>query len=457
MIRVFIPDNFLPERTYTVKTLLTHYLGATIEIIPHKETVHYELRWNERSIIIEDHFFGKIKEGTNYADPHYLPQRTVHTHTMGLDDIVMLYGAELLHAEPHRLQCGVDLFAGAFFMLTRWEESLGEYKDQHGRFPAARAQMVKDGFILRPIVDEYVALLRKWMITFGFPVPADTYAFKVVPTCDVDIPYFWKSKPVWKILGGRLRTHWNPLQSAKDINEYRHVRSGAVKDPYDTFDELMSLAEEKGLQFQFNFIGGGKTKYEGYYAIDAPHIKAMIGEIQRRGHGIGLHPSYDAFNNSVMISEEKNAVEASVGTHITSSRQHYLRFALPETWRRLHAAGIEEDSTLGYAAEPGFRCGTCKPYPVFDIQTREPLSLIERPLIIMDVSLRMYKNLSIDDSILLCENIKAQVKKHNGEFVILWHNSSLSRIDDWTGWERVLEALMGSIPDMLRPPFAPAP
>jgi hypothetical protein len=61
----------------------------------------------------------------------------------------------------------------------------------------------------------------------------------------------------------------------------------------------------------------------------------------------------------------------------------------------------------------------------------------------MDVSFRMYKNLSIAESIKLCENIIAQVKKHDGELVILWHNSNLSEIDGWEGWNEVLENLMG--------------
>ena len=60
---------------------------------------------------------------------------------------------------------------------------------------------------------------------------------------------------------------------------------------------------------------------------------------------------------------------------------------------------------------------------------------------IMDVSFRMYKNLSIEESIDLCEKIKAQVRKHNGELVILWHNSNLSEMDGWVGWPKVLENL----------------
>ena len=441
MLTVYIPNNFIPERTYAVRTLLTHYCGVQVEIIVKEGGTAYELRWENKSIIIDDHFFGRIPEGKSYIDQAYLPKKIVETTALGFEGILMLYGTEHLEISRDSIRCDVDLFAGTFFMLTRWEEALEVKKDLHNRFPASAAAIVKEGFVLRPVVDEYTFLLRNWLLAIGYLIPDNTSTYKVIPTCDVDIPFYWRSKPVWKALGGRLLKHWNLIESAKDLSAYKAVQSGKEKDPYDTFDYLMTLAENNGHRFQFNFIGGGKTKFEGYYKIDDPQIKTLIAEMKSRGHGIGLHPSYDACNDASLIIEQKQAVEINAGVSINQSRQHYLRFALPETWRHLAAAGIEEDSTLGYAAEPGFRCGTCKPFPVFDIHQREQLPLIERPLLIMDVSFRMYKNLSIEESIDLCEKIKAQVRKHNGELVILWHNSNLSEMDGWGGWPKVLENL----------------
>lgn len=442
MLTVYIPNNFIPERTYAVRTLLTHYCGVQVEIIVKEGGTAYELRWENKSIIIDDHFFGRIPEGKSYIDQAYLPKKIVETTALGFEGILMLYGTEHLEISRDSIRCDVDLFAGTFFMLTRWEEALEVKKDLHNRFPASAAAIVKEGFVLRPVVDEYTFLLRNWLLAIGYLIPDNTSTYKVIPTCDVDIPFYWRSKPVWKALGGRLLKHWNLIESAKDLSAYKAVQSGKEKDPYDTFDYLMTLAEKNGNRFQFNFIGGGKTKFEGYYKIDDPQIKTLIAEMKSRGHGIGLHPSYDACNDASLIIEQKQAVEINAGVSINQSRQHYLRFALPETWRHLAAAGIAEDSTLGYAAEPGFRCGTCKPFSVFDIHQREQIPLIERPLLIMDVSFRMYKNLSIEESIALCEKIKAQVKKHNGELVILWHNSNLSEMDCWGEWPKVLENLL---------------
>jgi len=443
MINVYIPNNFIPERTYAVRTLLTHYCGVPVEITVKEGITAYELRWEDKSMIIADDFFGRIPEGKSYIDQAYLPEKMVETVSLGFDGIVMLYGKEHLEISRDQIQCGVDLFAGAFFMLTRWEEAIPTEKDLHHRFPAAKSQVVRNGFILRPIVDEYSILLQSWLRSTGYLFPKTTSTYSIIPTCDVDIPFYWRSKPVWKALGGRLLKHWNLIESVKDYSDYKRVKNVKEKDPFDTFDYLMSLAEKNGTRFQFNFLGGGKTKYEGYYKIDDPQIKALMEQMISRGHSIGVHPSYDTYQDASKIKEEKEAVEASAGVAISKSRQHYLRFAVPDTWKHLAHAGITEDSTLGYAAEPGFRCGTCKLYPVFDIHQRQQLSLIERPLLIMDVSFRMYKNLSIAESIKLCENIIAQVKKHDGELVILWHNSNLSEIDGWEGWNEVLENLMG--------------
>ncbi len=430
----------MPERSYIVRTLLQHYCGAEIEIIPKANQEHYELIWDDKSIIIQDHFFSKIPKGESYLEAKYIPAKIIPTQSLGLDHILLLYGDEHLEITRDKIVCHVDLFGGAFLMLTRWEEAVSKDKDSHGRFPASSALLVKSGNILRPVVDEYTALLRYWLLTLGYPLKTEVAEYKVVPTCDVDMPYYWRSKPTWKILAKGFRR--NPFRFRKALKESKSVRKGEAQDPYDRFEYLMNLAEQSGLRFQFNMIGGGKTKYEGNYHIDDDHIKLLMHKMLARGHQVGVHPSYASFKDPVMIEKEKEAVSLSSGIEVNSSRQHYLRFDVPKTWRFLVSAGINTDSTLGYAAEPGFRCGTCKPFPVFDIYQREELPLIERPLLIMDVSFRFYKKYTIEQSIALSQKIIEQVKKHNGELMILWHNSSLSEIDGWNGWSEVLEKMV---------------
>ena len=96
MINVYIPNNFIPERTYAVRTLLTHYCGVPVEITVKEGITAYELRWEDKSMIIADDFFGRIPEGKSYIDQAYLPVKMVETVSLGFDGIVMLYGKEHL-------------------------------------------------------------------------------------------------------------------------------------------------------------------------------------------------------------------------------------------------------------------------------------------------------------------------------------------------------------------------
>src|SRR5580704_4611730 len=56
---------------------------------------------------------------------------------------------------PGKLACTVDLPLSILMTLTRWEETLKRELDHHGRFRAKDCVAFRDGFLDRPIVDEY--------------------------------------------------------------------------------------------------------------------------------------------------------------------------------------------------------------------------------------------------------------------------------------------------------------
>ena len=62
----------------------------------------------------------------------------------------------------------------------------------------------------------------------------------------------------------------------------------------------------------------------------------------------------------------------------------FLRYKISTTPQYLNDVGLDYDETLSYADVPGFRCGICYDYPAFNLQTREKINLIIRPLILME-------------------------------------------------------------------------
>ena len=78
---------------------------------------------------------------------------------------------------------------------------------------------------------------------------------------------------------------------------------------------------------------------------------------------------------------------------------------------------------------------------MFDVLNRRMMNVLQRPLLIMDVTLKDYMKLSPKEALSACEELMDEVRSHAGEFLVLWHNSSLDG-EGWAGYEEVLIQLM---------------
>src|SRR5690606_6388446 len=113
---------------------------------------------------------------------------------------------------------------------------------------------------------------------------------------------------------------------------------------------------------------------------------------------IGIHPSYASNSNPEKLKIEIQRLEKISGKRIRKSRQHYIKLNFPETYQNLIANGIEEDYTMAYADETGFRAGTCTPFFWYDLSKEEKTELKIHPFCAMDVAMRNYMQLTIEES-----------------------------------------------------------
>src|SRR5690606_28202940 len=109
-------------------------------------------------------------------------------------------------------------------------------------------------------------------------------------------------------------------------------------------------------------------------------------------------------------------------------RQHYLRWEAPTTWRAWASAGLDYDSSVGYADHAGFRSGTCHDHRVFDVARAELLPLVERPLIAMEGTLldNRYMALDLAEAVNTAVTLANVCARFGGNFNFLWHNSSFT-------------------------------
>ena len=81
-----------------------------------------------------------------------------------------------------------DIIAAVFFMLSRLEEVDGqEGLDEHKRFPAKQSFAYKQGFLDRPIVDQYALILQAWIKLFLPDWEPTQSQFAIRLTHDIDI------------------------------------------------------------------------------------------------------------------------------------------------------------------------------------------------------------------------------------------------------------------------------
>ena len=181
------------------------------------------------------------------------------------------------------------------------------------------------------------------------------------------------------------------------------------------------------------------------HRFHAQPIEQLIRAIHERGHEIGLHPSYTTYRSSQDVAEEfallrDECDRLGVTQSAWGGRQHYLRWQNPTTWTAWDDAGLDYDSSVGYATDVGFRCGTCREFPVYDLVRRCPLRLRERPLVVMECALSYRLHQPAAACFERVTRLIERCRKVNGNFTLLWHNNNLVSPEQRTWYRKTIAA-----------------
>ena len=424
MIKINICNNFLQERKYIVSIIFGEFLELKYVIDVNNDTNNYDIILeNGKKIIIKDSFFSNFEDGLGYLDKKNLLSKIKFLKNRFIleKDIPVIYGDDEFRIDGNEIICGIDIFASSFFMLTRWEEYVNKTRDLHNRFPATASLAYKYDFLNRPLVNEYVEMLWNILKYLGCNQKRKERKYELVLTHDIDNIFKWKNFGLFvRNIAGDIIKRNNASLALENIRQY------FGKYPYDMFDFLMDLSEKKGVKSHFFFMSGGTSKFDNNYSINQTFVKKIREKIVNRGHLIGFHPSYNSYNNQRQWEKEYSILSTEFSQKVKIGRQHFLRFKVPTTWQIWEDNNMKWDSTLTYPKKEGFRCGTCYEYSIFNILSRKKLKLKEMPLTVMEVTMVGYQNLKpkiMEKKIIKLIN---DVKKYNGKFVLLWHNSSFN-------------------------------
>lgn len=335
-----------------------------------------------------------------------------------------------------------DLFAAAFYLLSRYEEYLPHEKDTYGRYAHTNSIAYKEGFLASPLVNEWMYLLAielrercsmpKFRIEHG--------AFSFVPTYDVDEAFSYQHKPTWKNVLGFFRDLL--AGNFEQVVERGNVYTGKKPDPYYTFDWIESVHARYQLKPIWFFL---TILRRGTYDKNLPAKSKPLQQLYKQlaaANEAGLHPSWQSGDEEWLLEKERDTLERMIEKPVQRSRQHYLRFNLPHTYRRLIDAGIRHDYSMAYGNVNGFRASYTRPFHWYDLEKEEVTDLIIHPFCFMEATSFFNQSYSVEEAAAELQRFHDVVKKVNGEFIILFHNHFLTEQPQWVQWREMYAAFL---------------
>jgi hypothetical protein len=338
------------------------------------------------------------------------------------------------------MHCACDLLSSLLLVLGRFEELQSQrITDSHGRFPATASLAYQQGYLERPIVDEWgmafgralIKLMPKWK-------PLDR-KLRVKLSHDIDtvgIPFYWKST-----LEHTTR-RYDPISTLRDV-------LALMTDVEPTFLRRVIDIAQKSIDHGVNSAVYWKASPSSESASDSgydprhPKIKRVMEWLRKNGVEQGIHPGYLTFNAVDELALELQILQQAIGEKKMGGRQHFLRWA-PQTWEHWERCGLAYDSTVGFADHVGFRAGTCHPYRPWLLWKDREADLLEIPLIVMDGTLVDYMKLSPEKSYEAISRMLDECRKVGGVFTLLWHNSTLTNPSYGDTYDKVLELVRGA-------------
>jgi hypothetical protein len=347
----------------------------------------------------------------------------------------------------NRVTCATDLLLSVIVTLSRFEETLPARRDLHGRFPSWSSIAWRDGFLDRPVVDE-------WGVAFQLALQSLLPGWRPAARClrvklghdvdDIGIPFSFRSAAA-KTLRDR-----RPVHTVRDCTSRI---CGNDTSGLANLKRLIDNSIRKNLGSAVYLKNSRRTERDAGYDLSDRRILKLIDSFSCAGVELGVHPSYFTFCAPELLRREVSGVRKLLGGQQVGGRQDYLRWC-PDSWMHCENAGMAYDSSVGFADHIGFRAGTCIPYRPWLWSEQREANLIEIPLIATDAALRGYMKAKPGDALSLLRKLVARCKSVGGVFTLGWHNTTLMDSGYTKTYQTLLDEIAGSPPYDWRAAYA---
>lgn len=328
-----------------------------------------------------------------------------------------------------------DIFSAIFYVATEYHNWANPNKDQYDRYRESRSKIFP--ILQIPIVHLYAEHLWKLLKLKNPNLKKNQSQFDYEFTFDIDQPWMFLHKPLKikflslakTILKGNLKTTSKLLKIWRTKN-----------DPFAVYDIIFK--NFNSAKTKVFFLINRSSKHDSRFSFKNKAFQDLIRKFEQKNYKIGIHPSFETYRDRNLLEFEKIQLESILNKQIINSRQHYLRYNLPETFQNYARIGLKHDYSICPIDYVGFKLGICISIPWFDLSKNEMTEVELHPSQIMDRTLQLYMKKSPKEAIESISKMINQVRSVNGTFRILMHNTTFSEVEEWRGWRKVFERIL---------------
>lgn len=324
-----------------------------------------------------------------------------------------------------------DIFSASFYLLSRYEE-YGAPVDEDGRYKKENSLAYKNGFLDRPVVDEWAYRLEAMMVRKFRCTPMVKIGYRVHPSVIIDNYYKYRHCSILRNIGKLFEKLFK--KDFKSLMKQLKVLLYIDEDPYKNMKVITEFHNEVDLLPSFFvMVKKGEKDCRNIYSWFLSLKKAL-----RRLYVTGLHPSYYSDSDPKKMAKELRKLEGNITKNrVSTNLFHNFRFEIPRSYESLLKIGIEEDFSMGYPDAVGFRAGTCTPFRFYDIKHESKTRLQIHSMVFCDYMLRNMNVKPSDMSKVLIPIID-RIKAVEGQLCCAVSNCALSESGRWQGWKTPL-------------------
>ena len=283
-----------------------------------------------------------------------------------------------------------DIFAASFYLISRYEEYLPHIKDELGSFTPYQSLAYKNSFLEKPIVDLWAIRLKDELNSFFPNLSYNSWKKpKFLPIVSVANPFQYKNKSPLFCFSDFLSYVWK--LDFYSILEQFLVLFGLKKDPYDNFDALENLFMDLKIYPQYFFLFAKNPFIDKGISIYKTSYRELIKHVADY-NSVSLLVSYEGQCDPSILSKEKKKLKNLIHQKISSVRFNCGLLSSAKTYYGLISEELEEDYSMGYNEEIGYRASTAVPFYFYDLNNDLQTSLKINPVVATEEGFKKFSD-----------------------------------------------------------------